>query len=80
MKLFMSPLSKDPVLISFFSNAKTFFLAARCLYTALSPVTPSAARTSSHSAVLASPSLELPDKPDWGTGASHFFIHSFLNP
>lgn len=70
----MSPLSKDPLLVSSFSIAQKFFLAAKCL----SLLTPSAGRTSSHSILLVLPALELPDKPDQGTSPSNFLSTLFL--
>lgn len=70
---------KDAVLIFFFLPCKDIFLGSKAAYAAFSSLTPSAAHTSSHSAVPVSPSLELPDKPDWELAqVIHAFVVFFL--
>lgn len=62
----------------FFLHCKDIFLGSKAPYTASSPFTPSAGHTSSHSAVLVLPSLQLPDKPDGEIGPSNFSVHTFF--
>lgn len=80
INLFVSSLSKHQRSSAdlFFLHVKDFFLGSKVPYAALSPLTPSAGHTSSHSVVLVLPSLKLPGKPAWGTGPSNFFVHSLF--
>lgn len=83
INLFVSSLSKYQRSSAdlFFLLVKDFFLGSKVPYAALSPLTPSAGHTSSHSVVLVLLSLKLPGKPDWGTGPSNFLSTLFFfNP
>lgn len=77
MNLSVSHLSKDQRCSAdfFFLSCKDIFLGSKAAYAAFPSLTPSAAHTSSHSALPVSPSLELPDKPDWELAqVNHAFV------